>query len=141
MRLVVYSWNYFLLCCLSKSGIFFQMEELNNVTKVVTNRSIVDKGFVLKKRCGQIKSKEIYLQSEPIVTLGYSPISVSELRASSVSSSSNSGSSGGKEGGRVQTSFFVPSQECLLFFSKVILESSVYVTTNMSMVFMQTILR
>jgi hypothetical protein len=31
------------------------MEGLNNANMVVTNRSILDKGFVLKKRCGQIK--------------------------------------------------------------------------------------
>mgnify|MGYP003386131428 CR=1 FL=1 len=110
-----------------------EMEGLNSEIKVVTNRSILDKGFVLKKRCGQIKSKELYLQPEPIVTLGYSPISLSELRASSVP--------GSNAGDRGQTSFFVPSQECLLFFSKVILESSVHITTNMSIVFMQTILR
>lgn len=134
------------------------MEEEESIkdtgSTVITTRSVLDKGFVLKRRCGQIRvrenylhvylslsvdaivflqPKELYLHPEPILTLGYSTLSVSDLKSVLKSS---------RRSGCDPPTVFVPTQKCLLKYSKVILEASVHTTSSgIRMLFLQSVLR
>lgn len=66
-----------------------------------------------------------------MLTLGYSPITAAEFAHTAQGS--------GRKNGFARV--LVPSHDCLVHFSRVILESSVHVTADLSIVFLQTILR
>jgi hypothetical protein len=75
----------------------------------------------------------MYLHPDPLLTLGSAPLTQAELSA--CVHTCGSGTSG--SGARV----LVPTLECLLFFSKLLLEASVHVHSHLTVVFLQTILR